>query len=97
MQEQIETALHCLRRFQAQADLGQSPPVDRAEVVAHATLSAWAHHWPKQASPAVLELLATSVRIKNAERSRWMVQRRIAIAKLARLWQARERAPEPTL
>jgi len=59
--------------------------VDRPEVVAHATLSAWIHHWPASASVSDHLLIQATRQIRVAEESRWLKQRRIAIAKLARL------------
>lgn len=60
--------------------------VDRDQVVAHATLSALAHHWPSKADEALIRLLAATSKIKQTEHSRWSTQRRIAIAKLARFF-----------
>ncbi len=57
---------------------------DRAQVVAHAVLSALVHHWPSRARPEWSELLARTARVKDSERSRWVVQRRLAIAHFAR-------------
>lgn len=58
--------------------------VDRAEICAHALLSAWVHHWPEQITPPLNNLLAATLDIKARERSRWMTQRRIAITKLCK-------------
>ncbi len=79
-EEQASAAIRILEAFLAQSDAS----VDRPEVVAHATLSALAHHWFKQfATPQVIDLLQRSARIRAAEPSRWMTQRRIAISKAA--------------
>ena len=58
--------------------------IDREEVVAHATLSALVHHWPSHADETVRLLLEETWEIRSAEKSRWITQRRIAIARLAK-------------
>jgi hypothetical protein len=68
--------------------LAERAPIDRAQVVAHATLSAWVHHWPSRATLQQQALLQATVSIKDLEHSRWITQRRIAIGKLARLVEA---------
>src|SRR3989344_2832 len=54
---------------------------ERDQVIAHATLSAWLHHWPSQVPTEVAsrlaELLADTQDIRSIEASRWMTQRRI--------------------
>ncbi len=57
--------------------------IDRVEVVAHATLSALVHHWPSQADETIRTLLEETWEIRSAEKSRWITQRRLAIARLA--------------
>jgi hypothetical protein len=84
MSAQIETSKAILRRFADREAAGLAPSVDRDEVVSHATLSGLAHHWPSRVSESILELLNQCSRIPQEERSRWVVQRRIAISKLAR-------------
>ncbi len=58
--------------------------VDRKEVVAHATLSAWVAHWPQEALALERDLLAKTQTIQTQEASRWLKQRRIALAKLSK-------------
>lgn len=45
MRARIEDSIACLQAFVAQKDRGTAV-IDRKEVVAHATLSAFAQHWP---------------------------------------------------
>ncbi|MEK6706437.1 MAG: hypothetical protein AABZ06_11685 [Bdellovibrionota bacterium] len=75
MDKSISDAIAILEAF--------NTTVDRAEVVAHATLSAFIHHWPSQSTAEMLNLLEDTAKIRIAEPSRWMTQRKIAIAKLA--------------
>lgn len=63
-------------------DLGS---IDRPQVVAHATMSAFCQHWPSAATEEMLFLLEQTSEIKALENSRWRVQRRIALAKLSRV------------
>jgi hypothetical protein len=84
MVPQIESSELLLRDFLVLIESGNHATVDRKEVVAHATLSALAHHWPTQVNAGILQLLESTATIKSVERSRWVVQRRIAIAKLVR-------------
>jgi hypothetical protein len=82
--DEIEKFRRILQAFAASAaGHGAAAAPDRAQVVAHATLSAWAHHWPSQVDPGTRALLEATQAIRTAEPGRWMVQRRIAIAKLA--------------
>lgn len=60
-------------------------PVDRADIVAHATLSAFMHHWPTQGRDEWIQLLQQTHTIRETEKSRWLTQRRIALAKLAKI------------
>jgi hypothetical protein len=76
MDDQIQSSIQRLRAYTDR----RTP--DRDEVVAHATLSAFAHHWPSKCGAEILQLLADTDRIKREEPSRWKTQRRIAIAKL---------------
>jgi hypothetical protein len=60
---------------------------DRAEVVAHATLAGFVKHWPDHPlANAVREggLIEKTSRIRDQEPGRWLKQRRIALARLAR-------------
>lgn len=83
MLEQIETSKRILSDFVEQTHRGLEPAVDRKEVVAFAVLSALVHHWPSRGDAEMSRLLMDASRIKEVERSRWMVQRRIAVAKWA--------------
>jgi hypothetical protein len=82
MREKISESEATLRRF---LSLGESAAFDRPEVVAHATLSAVLHHWPSRAPVGTDALLAATSVIRLREGSRWQTQRRLAIARLARL------------
>lgn len=84
MDAEIQTSCEALGVFLNLKNQGLPCAVDRKEVVAHATLSALAHHWPSRTPPEIAPLLACTSEIKIIERSRWMTQRRIAIAKLAK-------------
>ena len=84
MSSPIESAKQVLERFLADKSGGGRPPIDREQVVAHALLSGWNDHWPSDVDARTRELLSSTEEIKAAERSRWMTQRRIAVAKLAR-------------
>ncbi|MCM2276710.1 MAG: hypothetical protein NDJ89_01380 [Oligoflexia bacterium] len=86
MQAQLESSVALLEGWRATATETFTPSIDREAVVAHATLSALIHHWPSKSSPQIEDLLAQTIRIKEVERSRWMTQRRIAIAKLVRFF-----------
>ena len=88
MEPQIEISLTILTRFLIDRQNGLKPLVDRKEVVAHATLSALAHHWPSRATSQSLFILEATKEIKTAESSRWMTQRRIAIAKLQKSFES---------
>jgi hypothetical protein len=83
MSSQIESAKQVLERFLSEKAQGTAC-VDREQVVAHAFLSGLSAHWPSRSGSEMRELLSSTQEIKFAERSRWMTQRRIAIAKLAR-------------
>lgn len=80
-----DQALAILEEFLARNSSEKRAHVDRPEIVAHATLSAWVHHWPSRVKPGVAEVLAATPEIRALENSRWMTQRRIAIAKIARV------------
>ncbi|MDR3608288.1 MAG: hypothetical protein P4M08_13035 [Oligoflexia bacterium] len=84
MATELENAMRTLGEFHALAQVGARPAIDRPQVVAHATLSGFAHHWPSRVDAALLALLEATSVIKEVESSRWIVQRRIAVAKLAR-------------
>lgn len=84
MAPQIKLAKDTLEIFVAAKIRGEAPIVDRPQIVAHATLSAFTQHWPDLADSDLLEVLSASIEIKETERSRWIVQRRIALVKLAR-------------
>ncbi len=87
MGSQIDASIEILRSFLALKLKGANPQVDRPEIVAHAVLSGLAHHWPEKVSDQERALLEQTLEIKLVERSRWMTQRRIAIAKLARAFE----------
>ena len=90
MGSQIEFSIKILSDYLSRKSNGIEASVDRDEVVAHATLSAWVHHWPSEASSDVLRLLLETSRIREAEQSRWMTQRRLALAKLSKAYLAQE-------
>lgn len=73
--------------LEAEIILNSAQPsnVDREMIVAHATLSAFIHHWPSKAQPEISELLTKTKFIRDLENSRWHTQRRIAISKLSRI------------
>ncbi|MGK5088936.1 hypothetical protein WDW86_15365 [Bdellovibrionota bacterium FG-2] len=77
-------SIQILQEYLQQKMRGLNPAIDRPQVVAHATLSAWEHHWNPLCSPLEKRLLENTLDIKSAETSRWLTQRRIAIAKLVR-------------
>ena len=81
MFEQIVIHKEVLERFLERIS---NASIDRAEVVAHATVSAFVHHWPSRSESALQTLLEQTHIIKETERSRWMTQRRLAVAKLAK-------------
>jgi hypothetical protein len=83
MGSHIEIAKRVLERFLAESRDG-TPTVEREQVQAHALLSGWRDHWPSQIDANTQELLASTQRIRLTEPGRWMTQRRIAIAKLAK-------------
>jgi hypothetical protein len=82
MVSEIESAISVLAQFSALEAPQRS--VDRREICAHALLSALVHHWPEKSTPLLERLLAATSQIKVHEHSRWMTQRRIAIARLSR-------------
>jgi hypothetical protein len=84
MSEELRNARSILTQFECSRRSESSAFVDRPEVVAHALLSALTHHWPTFSDDATRELLKRTVEIKEVEHSRWITQRRIAIAKLSR-------------
>lgn len=84
MGSQIHLCVEILRRFLAHRREGLPAPVDRDLVVAHATLSALLHHWPSVAKADWRSLLDGTAAIRAQEGSRWLTQRRIAVARLAR-------------
>ncbi len=84
MSEELRNARQILVRFEEAQRAHATPAIDRPEVVAHALLSALTHHWPSSSDQATRELLDRTLKIKEVERSRWITQRRIAIAKLAK-------------
>jgi transposase len=86
MGPQIALSREILEKFREDESQGLIPMVDRSQVVAHATLSALAHHWPSRTDAGIQRLLESTARIKALEHSRWAAQRRIAIAKLARFY-----------
>lgn len=83
MLEELEKAKLILEKVSQAVNSGQAPYIERQEVVSHALLSAWNHHWPTSRSDELDELLKSTNFIKTTEHSRWMTQRRIAVAKLA--------------
>jgi hypothetical protein len=56
----------------------------RAAVVAYTYLHTLQHHWPSRSNAEIQELLAHFAFIKDAERSRFLKQRRILSRKIAR-------------
>ena len=82
MLTEIELAISTLAQYNAQP--AGERTVDRAEICAHALLSALVHHWPEKSTHRLDSLLAATQEIKTFEHSRWMTQRRIAIARLSR-------------
>ena len=87
LNHQINTLEAYISRVNA-APLHALEEIDRAEVVAHAALSGLVHHWPEKATDEILVLLSKTQLIREAERSRWIVQRRIAIVKWQRFLEA---------
>ena len=83
MREQIETAVTILSRFLLLSSTDKV--IDREQIVAHATLAAFTHHWPSLTTQSDRTLLIATGEIKAVEHSRWLTQRRIALAKLARV------------
>jgi hypothetical protein len=84
----MEEFVHSLLKSLAKAKPGH---VDREEVVAHSTLTGLAQHWPDHPllqELAILETLQTTQFIREAEPGRWIKQRRIGLAKLAKLAQS---------
>ena len=60
---------------------------DRPELVAHAVLSGFAHHWPEHpllSECGIPELLQKTGWLRKAEPGRWIKQRRMGLTKLAR-------------
>ncbi len=53
--------------------------VDRDTVVAHATLAAWVHHYPSRVMPEIVDYISRFSWIREAESSRWIRQRRVAL------------------
>jgi hypothetical protein len=84
MSEQIESSKRVLEDYLLLKKSCPDAPPDRKEVVAYATLSAFTHHWPSRSNAQLSALLEATASIKAVERSRYFVQRRIAIAKIAR-------------
>jgi hypothetical protein len=84
MSEELRNARSILTQFESSQRSECPAPIDRPEVVAHALLSALTHHWPTFSDDGTRELLNRTLEIKEIEHSRWITQRRIAIAKLAR-------------
>lgn len=84
MQSQIDSSVEILQRYLKDP----SQAIDRKEVVAHATLSALSHHWPSKSTAQIHYLLEVTQKIKTLEHSRWAIQRRIAIAKFHRYFEA---------
>lgn len=67
--------------------LASSPGrIEREELVAYATLEAYCSHFPEQSSSEDRDLLAKWKQVPKQEYSRFLKQRRIALAKLAREW-----------
>jgi hypothetical protein len=58
--------------------------VSRELVMAYAVLCAWVQHWPSQATPAAQSLIQSCMWIRAAEPDRYIKQRRIALAQLAK-------------
>jgi hypothetical protein len=85
---QIDLSQKILILFLADRDWGLCPVVDHPQIVAQATLSALAHHWPSRCTEQMLRLLDSTQDIKNVELSRWATQRRIAIAKIHKVLEA---------
>jgi hypothetical protein len=84
MYQEIQNAKNILMQFERSQRSESPAAVDRPEVVAHALLSALTHHWPTFSDDETKELLDRTLEIKEIEHSRWITQRRIAIAKLSR-------------
>lgn len=84
MEVEISSAEQILSQYLQKKTAGNNLSVDRPEIVAHALLSGLCHHWPSRANDAQRELIQSTLDIRAAENSRWLTQRRIAIAKLAR-------------
>jgi hypothetical protein len=83
MASQTETSKSTLEAYIHNAKERGDTSVGRKEVLAHAFLSALQHHWPSKAEASFRRLLIDSVAIREAEPSRWMTQRKIAIRKLS--------------
>ena len=83
MRDQIESSKLILEEYRARRAGECTVRPDRLEIVAHAMLSALVHHWPSRTTADLSRLLSDTLEIKEIEHSRWMTQRRIAIAKLA--------------
>jgi hypothetical protein len=56
----------------------------RAAIVAYTYLHTLQHHWPSRSTPEIETLLARFDFVKDAERSRFLKQRRILSRKIAR-------------
>ena len=81
MHAEIELSKQILSEFQTGVQSAKN--VDRPHIVAHALLSAYTEHWPSRADPATTKLLEQTQLIRKTELSRWIVQRRIALVRLA--------------
>lgn len=80
----IDESISILQNYLRARQSGSIAAVDRKEVVAHATVSAFVAHWPTQAGDSLPVLLAATSDVPEQEKSRWMVQRRIAISRLSK-------------
>lgn len=74
----ISEAIQCLAQKDSQDEIG------REEIMAYSLLTALVEHWPAQQSPEIATLLHEWRKITELEHSRFIKQRRIALAMLAR-------------
>lgn len=56
----------------------------RELIVAYATIAAWAQHWPSRATEAARGFVEEFGWVREAERDRYIKQRRVALAQLSR-------------
>lgn len=62
----------------------QSRTASRELIVAYATVAAWVQHWPSRATRSLHQLVEEFVWVRETERDRYIKQRRVALARLAR-------------